>query len=389
MKQSLQAFVKRPTTLVGIVSALMFQIIFSVIWMTAYDGVTDRTDQLRVAVVNEDAEAGEAIAANLAQTLPFDVVREPSLESARTMLNEREVQMVVHIPAEFVETAGNPESKAALQFLVNESNPALIKSVMTGAASQIAAEANRQVSAKGIEAVLTNLQMPEQQATALSVGLTERVTANIQSSNPVQGMNNQMVPMMMVLASYVGAMIMGMNFEQSSMAIKAQTGRWSRFAARALVTAAAAVLTSLVGSTLLAALGGQIEGGFIKMWLFQLLFLLVFMFVSQMFLYLFGMGGMLFNIMLLSVQLVSSGAMVPRELLSDFYAKLGALTPAAYAVDGNMNILFGGPGVGGDALALCLIGAIALVVSAAAVGLKGMTARQPQAVIASRNGRSE
>ena len=388
MKQSLQAFVKRPTTLVGIVSALMFQIIFSVIWMTAYDGVTERTDQLRVAVVNEDAETGEAIAANLTQTLPFDVVREPSLEAARTMLNEREVQMVVHIPARFVETAGNPESKAALQFLVNESNPAMIKSVMTGAASQIAAEANRQASAIGIEAVLTNLHMPEQQAAAYSVGLTERVTANIESSNPVQGMNNQMVPMMMVLASYVGAMIMGMNFEQSSMAIQAQTGRWPRFAARALVTAGAAVLTSLVGSTLLAALGGQIEGGFMKMWLFQLLFVLVFMFVSQMFLYLFGLGGMLFNIMLLSVQLVSSGAMVPRELLSDFYAKLGALTPAAYAVDGNMNILFGGPGVGGDALALCLIGAIALVVSAA-VGLKGMTARQPQAVIAGRNGRGE
>jgi hypothetical protein len=35
--------------------------IFLVCWMTAYDGVNDRTDQLKIAVVNEDGEFGNGL----------------------------------------------------------------------------------------------------------------------------------------------------------------------------------------------------------------------------------------------------------------------------------------------------------------------------------------
>ncbi|WP_214627978.1 YhgE/Pip domain-containing protein [Paenibacillus agaridevorans] len=385
MKTALQAFLKRPTTWVGIITAFMFQIIFSVIWMTGYDGVTDRVDGLTIAIVSEDASGmGEAIAGNLADRLPFTVVRPESVEAAKKQLHDRELQMVVHIPADFAGQAASPDGQAKIGFLINESNPALIKSMMSGAAETITAEVNQQAVAMGIKGTLTGMNMPEEQAAAVSGGLSERVVSDVQSVNPVQGMNNQMVPMMMVLASYVGAMIMGMNLEQSSMAIASATGRWSRFGARSLINVISAAAVSLVGASLLAALGGQIQEGFLHLWGFQFIFLLTFMFVSQMFLYVFGMAGMLFNIMLLSVQLVSSGAMVPRELLSDFYTGLSKLLPATYAVDGNMNILFGGPGVGGDLAALLVITAFAIVGSAAAVVFKTKTARQPQAVIAGR-----
>ncbi|MDQ6420108.1 ABC transporter permease [Paenibacillus sp. LHD-117] len=386
MNTALKAFMKRPTTWVGIITAFMFQIIFSVIWMTGYEGVTDRVDQLRIAVVNEDATGmGATISANLAEKLPFEIVQPSSLEEAKRQLDDRELQMVVHIPAEFAQQAATPEAQAKIGYLINESNPALIKSMMSGAAETITAEVNKQAVAMGIQQTLVGLKLPGEQAAAASSGLSERVVSDIQSVNAVQGMNNQMVPMMMVLASYVGAMIMGMNIEQSSMAIGAATSRWGRFGARSLINIVSAAAVSLVGASLLAALGGQIEQGFLQLWGFQFLFLLTFMFVSQMFLYLFGMAGMLFNIMLLSVQLVSSGAMVPRELLSDFYTGLSKLLPATYAVDGNMNILFGGPGVGGDVTALLSIGAIAIVVSAAAVLLKTKAIRQPQVSIASQN----
>lgn len=385
MKQALQAFMKRPTTWVGIITAFMFQIIFSVIWMTGYDGVTDRVGGLTIAIVNEDESGmGESIAGNLAKELPFGVVQPTSLEDAKRQLNERELQMVVHIPADFAEQAASKDSQATIGYLINESNPALIKSMMSGAAETITAEVNQQAVAMGIQATLSGMSVPDEQAAAASTGLSERVVSDLQSVNAVQGMNNQMVPMMMVLASYVGAMIMGMNIEQSGMAISASTTRWARFGARSLINIVSAAAVSLVGASLLAALGGQIEAGFLALWGFQFLFLLTFMFVSQMFLYLFGMGGMLFNIMLLSVQLVSSGAMVPRELLNDFYTGLSKLLPATYAVDGNMNILFGGPGVGHDALALLAIGAVALLVSAGAVLLKRKAAAsQPQAAVAS------
>ncbi|WP_419871668.1 YhgE/Pip domain-containing protein [Candidatus Pristimantibacillus sp. PTI5] len=387
MKNALQAFMKRPTTWVGIITAIMFQVIFSVIWMTGYNGVTDRIDQLHIAVVNEDQQMGQQIASGLVQNLPFSMNQINAIDEAKQKLDEREVQMIVWIPADFSQKAAAADGTASIQYLINESNPALIKSIMSGAAAQITAEVNKQAVSGGIQTVLGNMQLPAEQAGAAAQGLSERVTSEIQSTNVIQGMNNQMVPMMLVLASYVGAMIMGMNFEQSAMAISAAVSRWQRFAARSILNAAAAVIVSLIGSSLLAAFGGQMAQGFLHIWLFQLLFVLTFIFVSQMFIYLFGMSGMLFNIMLLSAQLVTSGAIVPRELLSDFYVKLGDVLPATYAVEGTMNILFGGPAATADALTLSLIAIVAIAVSAAAVAVKRQVVRQqePAAVIAGQN----
>ncbi|MBD2870993.1 YhgE/Pip domain-containing protein [Paenibacillus arenilitoris] len=388
MKNALQAFMKRPTTWIGIVTALMFQIVFSAIWMTGYDGVTERVGELRIAVVNEDEQMGRQVASGLVQNLPFDMREESSLEAAKKRLNERELQMVVYIPGDFSMKATAADGTASIQYLINESNPALIKSIMTGAAAQITAEVNRQAVAGGVQTVLGGLHMPADQAAAASRGLSERVTSDIRSTNVVDGMNNQMVPMMMVLASYVGAMIMGMNFEQSALAVGQAAGKWQRFAARSVMNIGAAIVVSLVGSTLLASFGGQMAQGFLHLWLFQLLFLLTFVFVSQMFLYLFGMGGMLFNIMALSAQLVSSGAIVPRELLSDFYIALGDMLPATYAVEGNMNLLFGGPSPSSDALALGVIAAVAVAISVFAVAAKRQAPRsQPVAAIASQHGK--
>ena len=96
-----------------------------------------------------------------------------------------------------------------------------------------------------------------------------------------------------------------------------------------------------------------------------------------MFLYVFGMAGMLFNIIALSAQLVSSGAIVPRELLPDFYVKLGEALPATYAVEGLMNVLFGGKGIGSEVVALAIIAIIGFVISMAAVGLKKQLAPKP------------
>src|SRR5690606_19839559 len=131
--------------------------------------------------------------------------------------------------------------------------------------------------------------------------------------------------------------------------------RWQRFGARVVINLVSSVIIALVGTSLVMALGGQSDNGFLAVWGFQALFLLTFMFVSQLFLILFGMGGMLFNIMLLSAQLVSSGAMLPRELLSDFYNSLSWFLPATYAVEGSMNLLFGGPGASHAVFGLLLV----------------------------------
>jgi YhgE/Pip-like protein len=364
MFKGLQAFSKRSTTWVGIITALMFQIIFSVIWMTGYNGVTDRMEQLSVAIVNEDDAIGVQISQRLMESMPFDMFSETSLDAAKERLDKRDIGMILFIPGDFTEQSSSAAGRGSLHFYMNESNPAMIKSIMSSAAAGIESEINRTAVASGIRQQLIAGGMPSEQAAGAAQALSQRVIAETHVVHTVQGMNNQMVPMMMVLASYVGAMIMGMNLEQSSIALKSTVRKWSRFIARLFINAGSAVVISLVGVSLLALLNGQMEGGFLAIWGFEFIFLLVFMFVSQMFLYLFGMGGMLLNIIMLSAQLVSSGATAPRELLSDFYSGLGDVLPATYAVDGTMNLLFGGTGTGEAVVALILIGAAAVAVSA-------------------------
>ncbi|WP_036723422.1 YhgE/Pip domain-containing protein, partial [Paenibacillus forsythiae] len=210
--------IKMKTTKIGIATALFFQLIFSVIWMTGYEGMSDRVDELSIAVVNEDAHSGAAIAKQLSAGLPVHVETAADMPSARERLEDRSIQMIVRIPANFTSLVAGQGSKASIQYVVNESNPAMIKSIMTSIASQITAAANKQAIAAGAQAVLSQ-GMPAEQAAAMSGQLSERVVSDIQPINVVNGTNNQMVPMMMVLASFVGAMIMAQNLEASMTAI--------------------------------------------------------------------------------------------------------------------------------------------------------------------------
>ncbi|MGG4043143.1 hypothetical protein [Bacillus smithii] len=50
--KTLKGFFKHSETFIGILTAFVFLLIFFCVWMTAYDGVTDRVNQLKVGLVN-------------------------------------------------------------------------------------------------------------------------------------------------------------------------------------------------------------------------------------------------------------------------------------------------------------------------------------------------
>ncbi|MFL0475692.1 hypothetical protein ACH0CI_27310, partial [Priestia sp. 179-F W1.4 NHS] len=76
-------FFKHRETYIGIATAFAFSLIFFCVWMTAYDGVTDRVDQLKVGLVNNDTQMGNNISKNLEKNLPFKVKAYNSLTSAK------------------------------------------------------------------------------------------------------------------------------------------------------------------------------------------------------------------------------------------------------------------------------------------------------------------
>lgn len=361
MFKGIKTFIKSPQTMVGIIIALMFQVVFTLIWMTAYDGVNDRMDRMMIAVVNEDQGLGETVVSGLKERLPFELVN-VSAEEGREMLENREVQLMLSIPADFSAKLQASGEKAQLHYQINGANPAMVKNMMESVAAGITESINKQATEQGTSQLLLGLSMPAEQVGIFVEEITGKVESNVDTIHPVDGMNNQMVSMMLVLASFVGTMIMGMNLHQASLIIKKETSLWQRFGARVFINLFSSLLISLIGTSLVYMLGGQMEHGFFAFWMFQALFVATFLFFSQMFLTLFGVAGMLFNIAMLSLQLVTSGALVPRILLNDFYRSFGEVLPATYAVEGLMSLQFGGSIKMADIYWLIGIGIISLTI---------------------------
>ncbi|KIL40968.1 hypothetical protein SD70_10100 [Gordoniibacillus kamchatkensis] len=376
MKHALLAYLKKPQTAVAVVVALMAQLIFCIVWMTAYDGVMDRVNHLKIAIVNEDGEFGKTVQQQLQSNLPFDITT-PAKEKAMDDLVQRDVHLVIMIPANFGQSLTAPGMQAKLSYIMNESNPQLTKSVMQTIVAKVTNELNQSASLQGTQAVLQQLKLPAEQASKTAQSVVNKVGSDVQSLHSVNGMHNQMVPMMLVLASYVGAMMMAMNIHQVSEAIGASISKWHHIAVRSLIIVAAAALISIVGSSLIAALGGQMESGFGSFWLFHFATLLTFMFFAQMFLIVFGMAGMFLNMAMLSLQLVTSGTIVPRQMLSGFYQWLGQYLPATYAVEGIMNLQFGGIHTGKDVWKLVAATVCSVLIALAVTALKKQNKPQP------------
>lgn len=97
--------------------------------------------------------------------------------------------------------------------------------------------------------------------------------------------------------------------------------------------------------------------------IFQILVFFSFLSFTQMFVVLFGFAGMVFNILSLSLQLVTFGVIVPKEMLSNFYQTIGSFLPASYVANGYYTLTFGGESLSTDMMPLLLVSVITLFVS--------------------------
>ncbi|UJA79452.1 hypothetical protein LSF16_01115, partial [Bacillus cereus] len=97
-----------------------------------------------------------------------------------------------------------------------------------------------------------------------------------------------------------------------------------------------------------------------------------FLSLTQMFLTVFGNAGMIFNIISLSLQLVSSGVIVPHEMLSKTYQTIGELFPATYAANGYYTIIFGGVSLERNIISLLVIVLVTQSVAVMTLAIKGI-----------------
>lgn len=362
---TLNQFFKILGTYVGIVVALAFQLIFFCVWLTAYDGVYERANEMRIAIVNQDKNMGSKIAQGLQNNLPFQVKTEKSMEKAKEEMDKHVYDMIIEIPASFSKDISE-KRKANLNFHINQASAMMAKQMMEGAAKQVRDNVNKEVSSYKQQAVAGKLQAMEPVSAEAIKGLTEdSVGFAIHKVNDAKGFSINMVPLMIVLASFVGAMIMSMELYKASQLVERGLGN---FFSRQLINMVVAVVLATITVILMKFFHIQMQESIFTVWLFQTIVFFAFLSLTQMFLNLFGNAGMLFNILSLSLQLVSAGVMVPHVMLSHTYQTIGTLLPATYAADGYYTIIFGGESLTKNIMYLCMIIVVTQII--AVIGYK-------------------
>ncbi|MED3125638.1 YhgE/Pip domain-containing protein [Bacillus wiedmannii] len=370
-------FLKRPGTYVGIVVALSFQLIFFCVWLTAYDGVNERANQMRIAIVNEDVNIGSKIAEGLQRSLPFQVKAEQSVEKANKAMNDHVYDMIIEIPASFSKDV-NETGKSNLNFHINQANAMMAKQMMEGAAKQIRDNVNKEIASYKKQAIVGKLQVVGPENVEVIKGLTEdSIGFKVHKVNDAKGFSVNMVPLMIVLASFVGAMIMSMELSKVAKEVK---GGWSNFLSRQIINGTVSILLACITIGLMRGFQIEIHEAVWSIWMFQAIVFFAFLSLTQMFIAVFGNAGMIFNIISLSLQLVSSGVIVPHEMLSKTYQTIGELFPATYAANGYYTIIFGGVSLEKNIISLLVIILVTQLVAVITVSIKGIVKRRSHVV---------
>lgn len=375
--KTLKQFFKHPETFIGIATAFAFLLIFFCVWMTAYDGVTDRIDKLRIGFVNEDKQMGLMIEKEMMNNAPFEVKKYQSINAAKKDMNQRELDMIMQIPADFTNQL-QEKDQTEINYFINQANASLAKQIMDGAAKDITQSINKNVYGYKQQVILSEL--PKQlEATVASKELAQNITKSIsqvmqsisnqsvkrsvEKTNNVDGFAATMVPLMIVLASFVGSMIMSLNVNIVSSKLKNNFSKWSIFLARQIINLGAAILLTIITLLFLVIFDIEINTSLFETGLFQILVYYSFLSLTQMFVVLFGPAGMLFNIVCLSLQLVTSGVIVPKALLSSFYQTVGSYLPATYVADGYYTVIFGGESLTTDMTNLLFVSAMTVFIA--------------------------
>src|SRR5699024_2768079 len=136
MLETLKLIFKRKETYIGITAAIAFQVIFFAVWLTAYDGVFDRTEELHVAVNNEDEVYGGKITEMLREHAACTISEVDKLVVGMEEMDERNYHMVIHIPDNLSETIQTGE-KAEINYYINQATPTLAKQMMETTATEM------------------------------------------------------------------------------------------------------------------------------------------------------------------------------------------------------------------------------------------------------------
>ncbi|RIX53928.1 DUF3533 domain-containing protein [Paenibacillus nanensis] len=367
----MKLFLKNKLIMSGVFMMIFYQVMMITIFMSGYSAMPKNMPELTVAIVNEDAQSGEQFVTQLKEQLPFHIKTDLSLDEARSALDDRDVHLVMHIPGDFTQVLSEQGKQAKLDFYINQSGPTTVSSSMQSVANQIASQLTANIQSQSFAGMLQGMQVPEEQAQQMVDGVMTKVATNMVMTNEQPaGMHNQMAPMFLAMASYVGAMIYSMMSVSALNQVKGIMGKWKAFAALQGTNIVLSLIAPLTGIGIYFMFHGYGGEAFVTVWLTHALQMFVSILFTSMFCMLAGQAGMLLNMPILLSQTIANGAMMPQAMMPGYFKAISYISPMYYTIHLDYNTLFGGGQSGKYWIGLVLVGAGALLVNAVIYAFK-------------------
>ena len=336
-------FLKGKGAIASIFMGVFYAVAMLLIFLPGYTSIPGNMDELKIALINDDTgEAGSQIADELGESLPFKTIKtDITNKAALNELEKNELALVIHIPENFSENAQSGKG-TNIDFTVNEASATMVSSAMASVVAEINNQLSANFSQQTAQGILMNFNLPEEQAAEMAVQIENSYSGNYVIMNDVpDGMHNNMLPMFLTMACYVGAMIAALQLVGALKLNRGKATKTRLFVYVQLTALIIAVLSAIAALTIAFSVSDIDTSIFLPVAGQQILMYMAAFNVCAITVFLLGEAGMILNIPILLMQTLANGATIPREMMYIPYEVFSYITPMYYSVQSYLAIMFG------------------------------------------------
>ncbi len=363
-------FLKTRGAIASIFMGIFYAAAMLGIFLPGYSAIPGNVDQMPIAIVNEDAGAyGAQIAGQLQENLPFkEIETDISNKQAIKDLNHNDLALVVRIPETFSADLQKGEGSTGIDFTINEASATTVSSTMKSVVGEINNQLRSQFSQQTAQGVLMNFNLPEDQAAEMAKKIETAYSGNVISINKIPaGMNNNMLPMFLTMAGYVGAMIGAMQLVAAFRESRGKASKTRLFLYVQLTALLIAVVSSAVAVGVAYLVNEPSGDLFFGMAGQQILNYMVCFNFTAVLIFLIGEGGMVLNLPILLMQTLANGAAISREMMYAPFQWMSHISPMYYSVQAYMANMYSSISPSPYLWSMAAIGGAAMLINIAIV----------------------
>ena len=338
----LSKFLTNKGVIYAIILAIFYQVAMVGLFTYGYHVLPSGVYQLGINVVNQDGDQGAAIQKALVPNLPFKkVITDKDLNQSKEELDNRQIQMIIVIPKNFINNL--QKGKSAFDFYINVSNTTTVVTTMEEVAKSITINFNKSMNQGKLTNILKSLNIDDSQQKLIAEKLQDSVVQNNIYMNQVsRRMDYVMAPMFLSVATYASSMVAAIILYNIFIAI-IPIGKWKAFRyveAAGCVIAILAPLFGVLTARLLISFSIQ---KLLFLYLQQIFMQITAFQFTLIFVLSLGQNGIFLNIPLLLAQTIAGGGTMPLKIMPNLFKIVSYFTPMYPNTQINFGVLFGGP----------------------------------------------